>query len=219
MADKLLIDVEELLKQLTDVKRPPDVFYDFCLKFLDRMLGENTTFCDPQPSWVKNDNGQGWLRRIAQIEREATALMANKGNYAPSVRLQLATRLVQILLLKGKLIDTLYSGYKDCEMKLSLLSMKAQMKLTQHAIYRYVETDGQRVYIERMKHPLHPRPRGSKTDDYTATIDTYDYFLVCLLRHPLFEAETSVMVRGPPQYHGSNSGSSPVVSQLNSMQI
>ena len=44
-------DFDELLKQVTQSPsgRPPDIFYDLCLKLFDRVFGENATLCECQP--------------------------------------------------------------------------------------------------------------------------------------------------------------------------
>lgn len=44
-------DFEELLKQVAQSPsgRPPDIFYDLCLKLIDRVFGENATLCECQP--------------------------------------------------------------------------------------------------------------------------------------------------------------------------
>ena len=49
--DAICNDVDELIKQViqSNSSRPPDVFYDFCLKLFDRVYGENTTLCETQP--------------------------------------------------------------------------------------------------------------------------------------------------------------------------
>lgn len=44
-------DFDELLKQVAQSPsgRPPDIFYDLCLKLIDRVFGENATLCECQP--------------------------------------------------------------------------------------------------------------------------------------------------------------------------
>ena len=67
--DMICQDFDELLKQVAQSPsgRPPDIFYDLCLKLFDRVFGENATLCECQPGTHQSANSTTYAKTIRSI--------------------------------------------------------------------------------------------------------------------------------------------------------
>jgi hypothetical protein len=95
--------------------------------------------------------------------------------------------LVSILGYGSELQGILRNSNKAYETKLSLLPIKARLCILRHPAYNSIQSSNQSIYFESLKHPL-PSQRSAR-DDVTLTLDSSEYFLVCLLRYPTTDTD------------------------------
>eukprot|EP00596_Hydrurales_sp_CCMP1899_P003475 CAMPEP_0119045096 /NCGR_PEP_ID=MMETSP1177-20130426/36931_1 /TAXON_ID=2985 /ORGANISM="Ochromonas sp, Strain CCMP1899" /LENGTH=850 /DNA_ID=CAMNT_0007016243 /DNA_START=41 /DNA_END=2590 /DNA_ORIENTATION=- len=185
--DTVCKEIEELVVQALQSIRPPDFLFDFCLKLFDRVFGENTTLCEPQPAWVRSPLGGGWLKKLTQICQEQQSMQRTDNPQSSSGPIRITSKLVSILGYGSELQGILRNSNKAYETKLSLLPIKARLCILRHPAYNSIQSSNQSIYFESLKHPL-PLQRSAR-DDVTLTLDSSEYFLVCLLRYPTTDTD------------------------------
>lgn len=105
-------------------------------------------------------------------------------NNLSSISISITRRLIKILEYKSELQILLRKNNKDYESKISLLPIKARLCILKHSAYSSVQSDGQNIYFQLLKHPIQTSLSKVITDDATLTLDSFEYFLICLLRYP-----------------------------------
>ena len=110
--------------------------------------------------------------------------------------MKLTKSLLKILGYKSELITLLRNTSKDYESKVSLLPVKARLCILHHPAYSCVRSQGQSIYFELLRNPILSSQRILR-DDATLTLDSLEYFLVCLLRYPTANQEGGGESNGP----------------------
>lgn len=117
---------------------------------------------------------------------------------------KLIKKLLSILSYKSELQVFLRSSNKGYESKVTLLPGKARLCILRHPAYPTVQSDGQTVYFELLSHPILSSQRVPR-DDATLTLDSLEYFFVCLLRYPTTTADSNLISNNAgecePLYH------------------
>jgi hypothetical protein len=110
--------------------------------------------------------------------------------------MKLTKILLKVLGYKSDLITLLRNSSKEYESKVSLLPVKARLFILHHPAYSCVRSQGQSIYFELLRNPILSSQRIMR-DDATLTLDSLEYFLVCLLRYPTTNVEGGVESNGP----------------------
>ena len=101
---------------------------------------------------------------------------------------KLMSKLINVLGYNSELQIFLRNSNKNYESKVLLLPVKARLCILRHPGYPSVQSDGQTTYFELLKHPIDPMQRVMR-DDATLTLDSMEYFFICLLRYPSVNQE------------------------------
>ena len=117
-----------------------------------------------------------------------------------SVAAKLIKKLLSILSYKSELQVFLRSSNKGYESKVSLLPVKARLCILRHPAYPTVQSDGQTLYFELLSHPILSFQRVPR-DDATLTLDSLEYFFVCLLRYPTTNADINLIANNAGENH------------------
>ena len=150
-----------------------------------------------QLAWVRSPVGGGWLKLLAAMNQPFLLRpegMSHNGlsDSQNSVAAKLIKKLLSILSYKSELQAFLRSSNKGYESKVSLLPVKARLCILRHPAYPTVQSDGQTVYFELLSHPILSSQRVPR-DDATLTLDSLEYFFVCLLRYPTTNADINLI--------------------------
>ena len=105
-------------------------------------------------------------------------------------------KLIRVLEYKSELQSLLRKSNKNYESKVSLLPIKARLCILRHPAYSSVQSEGQNIYFELLKHPIQSSQRILR-DDATITLDSFEYFLICLLRYPTTDQNDPVPAQNP----------------------
>ena len=185
------------VKQHLSSRRPPDIFFVFCMKLFDRVFGENTTLCECPGGWIPSYDKNGWLKKLSP---GASSSLRSSGEYYPPSYASPASSYVSssgssdglnklIATLSGDLLYVLMECNKTFEATVSMLPKKTQWYLLRDPIYHAVESELfhlQKSSMFLLKHPLPMQRIGTTIHPATLpiTLDAFEYFLVCLLRYP-----------------------------------
>lgn len=162
-----------------------------------------------QLAWVRSPVGGGWLKLLSAMNQpflNRPEGMSHNGlsDSQNSVAAKLIKKLLSILSYKSELQVFLRSSNKGYESKVSLLPVKARLCILRHPAYPTVQSDGQTVYFELLSHPILSSQRVAR-DDATLTLDSLEYFFVCLLRYPTTNADSNLISNNAgecePLYH------------------
>jgi hypothetical protein len=133
-------------------------------------------------AWIRSPLGGGWLKKLTQICQEQQSIQRMDNPQSSSGPIRITSKLVSILGNGSELQSILRKSNKAYETKLSLLPIKARLCILRHPAYNSIQSNNQSIYFESLRHPL-PLQRSAR-DDVTLTLDSSEYFLVCLLRYP-----------------------------------
>ena len=186
------------VKQHLSTRRPPDIFYAFCMKLFDRVFGENTTLCECPNGWTISYDKNGWLKKLLPASSSSSSSIrsssssggeyyppsySSPGNYASSSSSSSGDGLHKLIAtLSGDLLYVLMECNKTFDVTVSMLPKKNQWYLLRDPIYPAVESElshVQKSSLFLLKHLLPMQRSGT-----TITLDAFEYFLVCLLRYP-----------------------------------
>ena len=153
----------------------------------------------PILAWVRSPSGGGWLKKLAamslnpsRVTHGQTTNYGHTDNNLSVVSANSTKKLIKILRYKSELQLLLRKSNKDYESKISLLPVKARLCLLKHPAYSSVQSDGQNVYFQLLSHPIQITSQKFLREDATLKLDSFEYFLICLLRYPTTDSNIAV---------------------------
>lgn len=173
-------------------------FSRFFLRFLDRVFGEDTTGCVVDASaWLRGDKG-GWLR-IATSRR---IFYVGTGDSRTLVSAE--ENLLRLLSPASTLFSCFVLEYRqrEYELDLTLLPESVRAALMGYPLSPCIDTFGTE-FLEiwfRSRGAKQSRSTGDRGQAETPTsllLEPFEYFLVCMLRHPVAAPDVGVAVAAP----------------------
>ena len=157
-------------------------------------------------AWIRSPSGGGWLKKLTALCNSNSNLNSNSnrsdgqiGHYGQSGQssngsITITKKILRILEYKSELQSLLRRSNKDYESKISLLPIKARLCILRHAAYNSILSPGQNVYFQLLKHPISSSQKILR-EDATLTLDSFEYFLICLLRYATTDANVPVLTQ------------------------
>lgn len=141
-------------------------------------------------AWVRSPTGGGWLKKLSESHRGNPNRTEGSSEYRSNDVTKLMSKLLTVLEYKSELQTFLRNSNKNYESRILLLPVKARLCILRHPGYPSVQSHGQTTYFELLNHPIDPMQRVMR-DDGTVTLDSMEYFFICLLRYPSVNQEGS----------------------------
>jgi hypothetical protein len=182
-------------------------FSRFFLRFLDRVFGEDTTGCVVDTStWVRGDKG-GWLR-IASNRRIYSVGSVTAGSHT---LVAAEDELLRLLAPSSPLFSSFVLEYRQREYELdsTLLPESVRAALTGSPLGMCVATFGAEFLEAWFRSRGAKQTRSSRAPAEAPTallLEPYEYFLVCMLRHPVAAPDANVAASALTMFQGRSSG-------------